>query len=296
MKRTLIPTAAILACLALAEIVAACELMAFSFNEAVPARPWVAALWQYGAKNSQGWGVGYYRDQTAVVFKEPTSAVKSELADFLADYPALRARLLVAHVRRASNPRAAPPANRNTHPFVRELDGRKYVFAHNGTLKGFHNLAKLSRFKPLGATDSETMFCYLLEKIDEHGGPNGTPQWFQWLEQEFRALNGRGTMNCVLSDGTYLIVYRDQNGYNGLRYRSYQSPYGRVDVPNLSKKVNLGEIYPTSASGVIVATKPLSDEPWQDLTPGRLVAWKDGVQVFPKTSPIVPYAPNKQTH
>lgn len=282
MKRTLIPATVILAWLAFSEIVTACELMAFSFNQEVSARPWVAALWQYGVKNSQGWGVGYYRDRSAVVFKEPTSAVKSELADFLADYPALKARLLVAHVRRASNPLAAPPANRNTHPFVRELDGRKYIFAHNGTLKGFHNTAKPSRFKPLGATDSETMFCYLLAKIDKLSNIRWTPPWFRGVEKTFRTLNDKGTMNCVLSDGTYLIVYRDQNGYNGLCYLSCQAPHGRVHVPKLSKQIDLGDIYPASATGVIVATKPLSDEKWQDVVPGCLMVWKDGVQVFPK--------------
>jgi predicted glutamine amidotransferase len=69
-------------------------------------------------------------------------------------------------------------------------------------------------------------------------------------------------MNCVLSDGTHLFAYHDKNGYNGLHY-----------LAKSSKKIGLG---------VVVATKPLGDEKWTSFVPGRLMAWKDGVQVFPK--------------
>ena len=191
---------------------------------------------------------------------------------------------MIAHVRKASSRRAAPLANRNTHPFLRELGGKEYVFAHNGTLKGFHSSLKQPRFKPTGDTDSEALFCYLLSKIDRERIAKWNPRSFRWLETELETANGTGKLNCVLSDGTYLFAYHDQNGYNGLHYLACRAPYGRVGLPNLSKKIDLAAVYPASAAGVVVATKPLTDENWVPFVRGRLMVWKDGVQVFPEVS------------
>ena len=49
-------------------------------------------------------------------------------------YP-IRSENIVAHIRKATQGRVALE---NTHPFVRELWGRYWVFAHNGDLKDFH--------------------------------------------------------------------------------------------------------------------------------------------------------------
>ena len=46
-------------------------------------------------------------------------------------YP-IRSDNIVAHIRKATQGRVALE---NTHPFVRELWGRYWVFAHNGDLK-----------------------------------------------------------------------------------------------------------------------------------------------------------------
>ena len=48
-------------------------------------------------------------------------------------YP-IKSENIVAHIRKATQGRVALE---NTHPFVRELWGRYWVFAHNGDLKGF---------------------------------------------------------------------------------------------------------------------------------------------------------------
>jgi predicted glutamine amidotransferase len=52
----------------------------------------------------------------------------------------------------------------NTHPFLRELWGRYWVMAHNGDLKGFQPAAAW-RFRPVGSTDSELAFCWLMQEL-----------------------------------------------------------------------------------------------------------------------------------
>jgi hypothetical protein len=51
-------------------------------------------------------------------------------------------------------------------PFSRELWGRNWVFAHNGQLRGVKRLP-LGHYRPIGTTDSEHAFCWLLGRIRE---------------------------------------------------------------------------------------------------------------------------------
>ena len=52
----------------------------------------------------------------------------------------------------------------NCHPFIRELWGQAWVFAHNGDLKDF-NPPLQGDFLPIGETDSELAFCLLLQTL-----------------------------------------------------------------------------------------------------------------------------------
>jgi predicted glutamine amidotransferase len=77
----------------------------------------------------------------------------------------------VAHVR---NRTVGTPALENTHPFKRVLWGRDWVFAHSGTLPKVKG-KPLREFTPVGDTDSEHAFCWLLAEL--HAAfPAGYPQ------------------------------------------------------------------------------------------------------------------------
>jgi predicted glutamine amidotransferase len=55
------------------------------------------------------------------------------VAELVKRYP-IRSRNVIAHIRKATQ---GEVALENTHPFVRELWGRYWVFAHNGDLKDY---------------------------------------------------------------------------------------------------------------------------------------------------------------
>jgi len=102
-------------------------------------------------------------------------------------------------------------------------------------------------------------------------------------------------LNCLFSDGTYLFAYYDKNGFNSLYHLSRKAPYRKAHFNDLSREIDLSVIYPKSATGVIVATRPLTDEPWETFTPGQLLVFKDGAQVFPIAKVPIPKKnkPNK---
>ncbi len=260
----------------------ACELLGFSMSENVSAGHLISALRCRGEDNPDGWGVAIYSDNSAAVFKEAASAARSDLAELLSRSARLKGRLLIAHVRSAT---VGGQTHQNTHPFSREWKGRQYVLAHNGTLKHFRARLKLTRFKPLGTTDSEHLLCYLVGRIAEQGVSRWDEPARGWLRKELRAINATGSLNCLFSDGTHLFAYHDKDGHNELHYLRRKPPHEDILLKDLGRKIDLGRVYPASAAGVLVATRPLTDESWVELRPGELLVVKDGEPVSPESQP-----------
>src|SRR5690606_7181880 len=109
-----------------------------------------------------------------------------------------------AHVRRANRGRVGLE---NTHPFTRELWGRAWTFAHNGQLKGVKK-KPLGAFRPIGATDSEHAFCWMLERLrSRFSALPARPALESALEEMLGELAPLGVLNVLLSEGRCLYVY-----------------------------------------------------------------------------------------
>ena len=258
-----------------------CELLALSFNTPVNFTLSIKVFRRRGKENPDGWGIAFYPDKAALVIKEPVKSVKSRLLDFLSRYERIRSKIFIAHVRRASRGKVA---YKNTHPFLRELNGKEYVFAHNGTLNDIKRF-KLGRFKPVGETDSEYAFCYLLAEIEKRGIDEWSLKDFEWLYGKLRELNKLGTLNCLLSDGEYLFAYHDVGGYNGLHYVWRVAPFPKIRLVDEDFEVDLQELKEPNERGYVVASKPLTNEEWHSFTPGELIVFKDGMIVYRSSMP-----------
>jgi len=255
-----------------------------SYNQ--PVRPIISfkGFRRRGEKNPNGWGLAFYPEgASAQVIKEPLKAVKSKLSEFVRDYPAVRANLFIAHVRRSTS---APPCHKNTHPFCRELNGREYVFAHNGTLHNYKSL-ELGRFKPIGGTDSEYVFCHLLKCIEERRMEHWEKRDFEWLVGKLKEINkyGDGDLNCLFSDGEFLFCYYDEKGHKGLCFLRRKPPYGKIHLIDPDLKVELEEVdlakkKDPSQRGFIVATKGLTNEAWESFRFGELMVFRRGRIVY----------------
>jgi predicted glutamine amidotransferase len=191
-----------------------CELMGLSLSRPASAHFSIREFGGRDDENVDGWGLAWYPDKSVALAKEPVSWRSSQHTDFLERYSGLVSSIYIGHVRYKTI--GGEPTHADTHPFVRELGGRKYAFAHNGTLRRLAKTYQLSRFRPLGTTDSEFAFCHLLERIGGRGDHVTTMTGFRWLHRELASLNEHGELNCVVSDGTSLFVYRDSARYKGL--------------------------------------------------------------------------------
>ena len=113
------------------------------------------------SEDEDGWGVFFEDDSDWVVVKEPQAAWRSPFFLWFEKKKfGVKSKTLIIHVRKATH---GSVSWQNTHPFIAEVDGKKYVFAHKGDVSKFIENVELKKFKPRGETDSEKFFLYLLE-------------------------------------------------------------------------------------------------------------------------------------
>jgi predicted glutamine amidotransferase len=252
-----------------------CELFGMSFNLPVSPTFTFRGFTKRGKCNPDGWGIALYPGggKAAQIIKEPVNADDSSLAEYIIKVPEFYSKIYISHVRLKSR---GESAYWNTHPFSRELNGRDYCFAHNGTLReSYGRDLMLGTLNPIGGTDSEYAFCHLMSFIE-----NNIESWnessFSLLYDKFQEINAYGDFNCLFSDGEYLFCYHDAGGYTGLCYVRRTAPYTKVKLTDEDFEIDLqGEKRPEQA-GYIIATRPLTDENWVRFTPGELIVFKNG--------------------
>ncbi len=159
------------------------------------------------------------------------------------------------------------------------MNGREFVFAHNGTLKlpiSFYG----RRCQPVGGTDSEGAFCHILNQLWERGDSLKSPEDFDWLASVMDDLNRSGSFNCLMSDGRRLFVYRDSKAYNSLQFISRKFPFSSVKLKDEDFEMDLSANKKSDEKGFIIATRALTDEPWEDFLPGELAVFRDGEMIY----------------
>jgi predicted glutamine amidotransferase len=235
-----------------------------------------------GSGSFHGWGIALYPGgrKSVQLIKESIPANLSRLAKFLSSYERLRSRIFIAHIRRASR---GAVAYKNTHPFCREAMGYEFAFCHNGTILNAKMLAR-GRFNPVGGTDSEKLFCSILDHVEKHAirswsEINLINFWDFLVEVNRRPSKNhkkRNKLNLLLTDGATLIAYSDLYGNGTLHILKTQSCEMLKALSDCSQDNGNTERYT-----VILATEPLdNDAGWKAMEQGELVAMRGGVIVF----------------
>jgi predicted glutamine amidotransferase len=235
--------------------------------------------------NKSGWGISYYHDGDASIFKEATPASDSRLARFIAEQ-GLPSRCVIAHVRRAS---VGGAVHENTHPFQRELGGRVHVFAHNGSLDGVEQLPlRDGRYVPIGQTDSEHAFCSLLQRLQNRLSGNALPPLAERLKivVDFAAeLRELGTANFLYFDGEHLFAHAHKRIYDDGGVLSDPRPPGlhlikRSDIDIQGLKVTpLERELEEEVDGIMLASVPLTPDGWIGLDEGAVVVLRNGTEI-----------------
>ncbi|MEX2458836.1 MAG: class II glutamine amidotransferase [Actinomycetota bacterium] len=249
-----------------------CELLGISVSPAARLGVYFHEFRPRAEGNREGWGVAWWEDGVPHVLKEPIRADESELAARLADDPPV-SEAFILHVRAATVGRLSL---QNTHPFVGEALGRRWVFAHNGTVRDLERL-DVGLFGRQGDTDSERAFHHLLTRLGSLGSDPADDVLAKEVLGAGRELSERDSkVNFLLSDGATLFAYHD--GHKTLHYVEHRAEdVGEVEMQDEDYRVSLRLGDSADERAVIVATVPLTEEPgWQKLDPGDFLVVRGG--------------------
>lgn len=234
--------------------------------------------------HKDGWGIAYYDDNDARIVKETCSASESAYLHFVKDH-SIRSHIIISHIRFATQ---GEISIRNTQPFSRELGGRIHVFAHNGDLPGLEETPdfQLRHFKPVGNTDSELAFCFLMEQMkniwDQEASPE-LPLRQQVIEKFASQIQELGISNFIYSDSDYIFIHS---------HKRISLKDSKTVLPGLfilcrscaenkeHRGINGLELGMTHSKKVVLAASvPLSNEKWQALEEGEIIIFENGCVV-----------------
>jgi glutamine amidotransferase len=259
-----------------------CELFALSSQVPATATLSLHELARHGGltgPHADGWGVAYYGGRDVRLIRDAEAAADSACLRFVREHDFV-SDVVIAHIRKATQ---GEIGLRNTQPFAREVGGHMHVFAHNGDLTGVqaHPDLRLDQDRPVGTTDSEYAFCALLARMRprwRHGVPS-LDERLTLVEAFARTIAPLGPANFIYADGDAMFVHGHRRTQSdgvrrppGLHLLSRSCP-----VPHRFDAVGV-TIEPSDREQhvVLVASVPLTDEPWTPMAEGELVALRRG--------------------
>ena len=259
-----------------------CELLALSTSQ--PARltfllHTLASRGGLQGTTHDGWGVAFYQGTDVALFREPLAADGSALVSYL-ETQGPNTNLAISHIRHATQ---GTVQFSNTQPFIRELGGRTHVFAHNGDMPGIQAALRLGAYCPVGQTDSEFAFCALMGRLQtlwQQADPPTLEARLSVIGAFAAELRALGPANFLYADSDSLFAH----GHKRLqKARPHAQPPG---LWMLQRHCAPSDPPPAHKAGVaiaeeervslLIASVPLTDEAWQPLAEGELVAVRQG--------------------
>lgn len=239
--------------------------------------------------HTDGFGIAFFEHNAFVeksgkpsiglrLYHDDRPSYESPVADLVKTHP-VKAMNVLAHIRKATQ---GETCLANTHPFVREVWGEQWAFAHNGQMnrKFIERCHRLQangngeHYVPVGTTDSEMAFCYLLNRMKSTFKKRPDDQTlFRFLVSQCRYLSANGLFNCLLTNGDWHLAYAGSL----LFYLTRQAPFSTAHLSDEDMSINFAEHATDGDSVTVMVTIPLTnDEEWQQLAVNECVVFRDG--------------------
>lgn len=246
-----------------------CQLLGMNANTPTDVMFSFAGLATRADEHKDSFGIAFFEDPGLRLFVDHHGARQSPVADLVKRYP-IRSGNVIAHIRKATQGQVAL---QNTHPFMRELWGRYWVMAHNGDLQGFSPRLHGS-FCPVGGTDSELAFCWLMQELAKaHASVPTIDELTRTLAELLPIPARHGTFNCLLSNGQALWAHCSTH----LHWLERAHPFGAVRLADDDLSVDFGPVTTPGDRVAPVATQPLTTgEHWVAMGAGELRVFVEG--------------------
>eukprot|EP00586_Coscinodiscus_wailesii_P005565 CAMPEP_0172489262 /NCGR_PEP_ID=MMETSP1066-20121228/19158_1 /TAXON_ID=671091 /ORGANISM="Coscinodiscus wailesii, Strain CCMP2513" /LENGTH=533 /DNA_ID=CAMNT_0013256985 /DNA_START=394 /DNA_END=1995 /DNA_ORIENTATION=+ len=250
-------------------------------------------------KHEHGWGMAIYEGHGIRTFLDPLPAAESRVAQFVEGYP-IKTLNMMAHIRFATQGKVALE---NVHPFCREMWGIYWSFAHNGEVPKYSNkpyveyplLGRVSNrtevfYHPVGDTDSEAVFCAILNALRAEFTELPTlPVLYETLQrlcaQIVEGDEELTILNFLLGCGQYNLFAYSWPGsrpgskvWNGLHYTIRKPPFSKAKLADVDYSVDFSTCTTPADRVAVIATAPLTvDEEWKEFKRGQLLMFDRGL-------------------
>lgn len=220
--------------------------------------------------HADGFGIAFFEGKGVRMFHDDKPSASSPVADLINAYQ-IKSENVIAHIRKATQGEISLA---NTHPFVRELWGKYWVFAHNGNLESF-KIETGQFFNPVGDTDSEQAFCFLLENLrQKYSSEPNEQQLFAEIQKLTKIIRNYGSFNFILSNGVNMFAHCSTQ----LHYIIRQAPFGEAHLADDDVSVDFAKETTPDDRVAIIATLPLTNnETWIPFATNELLCFKDGL-------------------
>lgn len=220
--------------------------------------------------HKDGWGIAFFEGKGVRQFLDSQASAHSPIAELVRNYP-IKSKNVIAHIRKATQGQVALE---NTHPFSRELWGHYWIFAHNGNLLNFTPELN-GTFVPVGQTDSERVFCWILQQLKSKFGNEypGSTKVFEFVHDLTLQAGNFGEFNFLFSNGEMLLAHCSTK----LCYIVRKAPFTQATLKDREVTVDFSSVTTEKDQVAVIATVPLTDnENWTIIEPGNLCLFKDG--------------------
>ena len=246
--------------------------------------------------HSDGWGVAFYENGGIRQFHDVEAASTSPLANYLGQQ-SIQTLNMMGHIRYATQ---GTVNLSNVHPFSREMWGIIWCFCHNGEVPIFSNGQRanlkvlcgeeaVEYYSPVGTTDSEAVFCAILNalrcKFTTVPSLPVLQHAIQQLCGEIVSQDPEGTIfNFLMTCGPYTQWVYSWPGsrpgssvWNGLYYTTRRFPFTKIHLSDTDLSVDFGEVTKPNDCVSVIATSPLTkDEEWTEVERGQLIVFDQG--------------------
>ena len=233
-----------------------CELFGVSSPEKIYLNDLLEKFFAHGTEHPHGWGLAFFYKDGVSIEKQPEPSYKS-----LYLKQRLRVRIeadrMFAHIRLATK---GSTDYENCHPFtMRDVTDRAWTLIHNGTVFECEIL-KHYVLSQHGATDSERILLYIVDRInhatEDKGKPLTKQERFAVIDDIMQEITPENKINLLLFDGELMYAHTNMQG--------------TLHVCRKKK-------------AAVISTQPLDFDQWDPLPLNTLLAYENGVQKYTGT-------------
>ncbi|ESQ76074.1 class II glutamine amidotransferase [Asticcacaulis sp. AC402] len=276
------------------------DILAFSFDGL--SSPSIDLKFRKGPQKGEhtlGWGLTWYPgdNKGAVVAKDPSARDTGSLRGAMHDWDSFRSTVFFCKVRGA----ATGYTHLETQPFSRAFAGQDWVFMHNGDLdKTALNKLHFNKsifLEPMGRTDSEAAFCFLLGKVQDYGARTLAEVDHQVLLSWFLQLDDLGSADMVISDGITVAAFYGSQSETRLYYSRLKPPHSEAGYHSDSATFTLNNPRDTFRTALIFSSTPFDRGDWKPMQKGQLIIARRGAILWTnKKDDVQPAHPQQVVH